>query len=511
MSRPVSVASDSIRRTFRPPGVARRLARAAFSASRLTSHPTASATGQSARRSPSTVPDPHIRSMKWSSGQGCVRSTTAAATVAFRAPGWLATRQGLVESGRGEIRTSASQPSPPRSEGRTRISSSPSSGSWRRPAWASSSAASRRRAALSRPAGPKRKDSNVPRGCSERTTSIRRSSSRRLWCPRSAPALRPRKLSARYAACAVRRLSRSAGEPWNVKRRLARPESVSWPTRPRWHRLSSRARKASRPGTTSHSTSHASTLTARRTRASGSSARPSASSIWVASSSIPHPGILPERRRQQVTSIRFRKMSQCPAEAPGARHDASVPVCWHGGFFMARPEKVEQVELLTEKLRNARVAVLTDYRGLTVSQLQDLRGRLRAQEIEYRVVKNTLARRAAVEAGHGEFSDLLKGPVAIAFGYGDVGAPARVLGEFTRQTRIRLEIVGGLVEGRVLGGDQARQTADLPTREVLLAQLLGTIQSPAAQLVATIQAPLQQMIGVLEAYKEKMEGGPQAA
>jgi large subunit ribosomal protein L10 len=178
---------------------------------------------------------------------------------------------------------------------------------------------------------------------------------------------------------------------------------------------------------------------------------------------------------------------------------------------MARPEKVEQVELLTGKLRNARVAVLTDYRGLTVSQLQDLRGRLRAQEVEYRVVKNTLARRAAAEAGHGEFSDLLKGPVAIAFGYGDVSVPARVLGEFTRQTRIRLEIVGGLVEGRVLGGDQTRQTADLPPREVLIAQLLGTLQSPIAQLVATIQAPVQQLVGLLEAYRDRLEGGEAAS
>ena len=173
---------------------------------------------------------------------------------------------------------------------------------------------------------------------------------------------------------------------------------------------------------------------------------------------------------------------------------------------MARPEKVEQVDLLTEKLRNAKVAVLTDYRGLSVGQLQDLRGRLRSQDVEYRVVKNTLARRAAVEAGHGPFQDLLKGPVAIAFGYGDLGAPARVLGEFTRQTRLRIDIVGGLVEGRVMGPDQVRQTADLPPREVLLAQLLGTLQSPVAQLVATIQAPVQQLIGLLEAYKEKLGG-----
>jgi large subunit ribosomal protein L10 len=178
---------------------------------------------------------------------------------------------------------------------------------------------------------------------------------------------------------------------------------------------------------------------------------------------------------------------------------------------MARPEKVEQVDLLTEKLKSARVAVLTDYRGLTVGQLQDLRGRLRAQEVEYRVVKNTLARRAAVESGHEQFQDLLKGPLAIAFGYGDLSAPAKVLGEFTRQTRIRLEIVGGLVEGRVVGPDQVRQTADLPPREVLLAQLLGALQSPIAQLVATIQAPVQQLAGLLEAYKDKLESGEAAA
>jgi len=177
---------------------------------------------------------------------------------------------------------------------------------------------------------------------------------------------------------------------------------------------------------------------------------------------------------------------------------------------MARPEKVEQVDLLTDKLRRAKAAVLTDYRGLTVAQLQDLRTRLRTQSVEYRVVKNTLARRAAAEAGHGDFQELLKGPVAIAFGYDDLSAPARLLGEYARQTRLKVDIVGGLVEGRVMGPDQVRQTADLPSREVLMAQLLGTLQSPIAQLVATVQAPVQQLVGLLEAYRDKLEGGAPA-
>lgn len=173
---------------------------------------------------------------------------------------------------------------------------------------------------------------------------------------------------------------------------------------------------------------------------------------------------------------------------------------------MARPEKVEQVEILTEKLKSAKAAVLTDYRGLTVSQLQDLRSRLRAQDVEYRVVKNTLARRAAGEAGHEDLQDLLVGPVAIAFGHGELGVPARVLTDFARQTRLKLDIVGGLIEGRVMGPDLVRQTADLPPREVLLAQLLGALQSPVAQLVATMQAPMQQLVGLLEAYRDKLSG-----
>ncbi|HUZ89064.1 MAG TPA: 50S ribosomal protein L10 [Candidatus Acidoferrales bacterium] len=172
---------------------------------------------------------------------------------------------------------------------------------------------------------------------------------------------------------------------------------------------------------------------------------------------------------------------------------------------MARPEKIEQVALLAGKLRNAKVAVLADYRGLTVAQLQELRTKLRGQAVEFRVVKNTIARRAAVDAGHADWQESLKGPLAIAFGYDDISSPSRLLGEWSRATRLKLEIMGGLVEGRVMGPDQVRQIADLPSREVLIAQLLGTLQSPIAQLVGTIQAPVQQLVGLLEAYKNKLE------
>ena len=170
-----------------------------------------------------------------------------------------------------------------------------------------------------------------------------------------------------------------------------------------------------------------------------------------------------------------------------------------------KEQKAEQVDVLTDKLKKAKVAVLTDYRGLKVSQIQELRGKLRGGDVEYRVIKNTLARRAAAAAGHPGLEETLKGPVAIAFGYDDLGTPSKLINEFVRSTRLKLDIVGGLVEGRVFTPDQMRQLADLPSREALLAQLLGTLQSPVAQLVGIMQTPLQQLRGVLEAYKTKLE------
>ena len=170
-----------------------------------------------------------------------------------------------------------------------------------------------------------------------------------------------------------------------------------------------------------------------------------------------------------------------------------------------KEQKAEQVELLSEKLKKAKVAVLTDYRGLTVSQIQELRGKLRSGDVEYRVVKNTLARRAAEAAGVPALQSELEGPVAIAFGYDDLSLPSKLINEFVRSTRLKLDVKGGLVEGRVFSPEQVKQLADLPSRETLLAQLLGSLQSPVAQLVGIMQTPVQQLLGVLDAYKSKLE------
>jgi len=170
-----------------------------------------------------------------------------------------------------------------------------------------------------------------------------------------------------------------------------------------------------------------------------------------------------------------------------------------------KEQKAEQVEVLTEKLRKAKVALLTDYRGLTVTQLQELRGKLRTGDVEYRVVKNTLARRAAEAAGVPALQSELEGPIAIAFGYDDLSMPSKLINEFVRSTRLKLDVKGGLVEGRVFTPDQVKQLADLPSRETLIAQLMGTLQSPVGQLVGLMQTPVQQLVGVLDAYKTKLE------
>jgi large subunit ribosomal protein L10 len=169
----------------------------------------------------------------------------------------------------------------------------------------------------------------------------------------------------------------------------------------------------------------------------------------------------------------------------------------------AGPRKVAQVTELTEKLGKATSAIVTDYRGLTVKQLEELRARLRNDGIEYHVVKNTLARRAAEQAGVGEFSSVLIGPVGLALGYGDLSAPARILNEYFRVNR-RLPIVAGMVEKRVLDADAVRAVADLPSREVLLSQLAGTLQSPLSSLAGALNSILSNFAATLDAYREKL-------
>lgn len=169
---------------------------------------------------------------------------------------------------------------------------------------------------------------------------------------------------------------------------------------------------------------------------------------------------------------------------------------------MARPEKVAVVNEVRERLEASTAAVLTEYRGLTVTELADLRGELRKSDAEYAVVKNTLTRLAARNAGFDVPDELLTGPTAVTFCAGDPIAVAKVLRAFSR-THPSLVIKGGILEGRLLDAGETLRLADLASREELLAQLAGMMESIIAQPARLAQASLSKVARLFAALQEK--------
>ena len=174
---------------------------------------------------------------------------------------------------------------------------------------------------------------------------------------------------------------------------------------------------------------------------------------------------------------------------------------------MARPDKAAAVAELTEHFRGSSAAVLTEYRGLTVAQLKELRRSL-GEGATYAVVKNTLTKIAAREAGVQGLDDLLNGPSAIAFVKGDPVDAAKGLRNFTRANPL-LVIKGGVLEGRPLTAADITKLADLESREVLLARAAGAMNASLAKAAALFQAPLAQAARLAEALRaERAEGAP---
>ncbi len=158
----------------------------------------------------------------------------------------------------------------------------------------------------------------------------------------------------------------------------------------------------------------------------------------------------------------------------------------------------------TEKMQRARLAVLTDYRGLSVRDLANLRGQLREAQVEYTVAKNTLLRLAAHNSGVGGADDLFTGPMAVAFCYDDIVAPARTLTDFARTSRI-LNVRGAVLDGRVISAEDVTRLATLPPVEQLRAEAVGVISGPLAGFVGVLDGLLQTLVGTLEARSEQME------
>jgi large subunit ribosomal protein L10 len=168
-----------------------------------------------------------------------------------------------------------------------------------------------------------------------------------------------------------------------------------------------------------------------------------------------------------------------------------------------RTDKATAVAELTENFRSSAATVLTDYRGLTVAQLKELRRTLAAQAT-YSVAKNTLAKRAATDAGITGLDDLFSGPTALAFVSGDVVEAAKGLRDFAKANPF-LVIKGGVFEGKSLTAAEIGQLADLEPREVLLAKLAGAMKANLSKAAATFQAPLTQAVRLAAALQEKRE------
>lgn len=155
--------------------------------------------------------------------------------------------------------------------------------------------------------------------------------------------------------------------------------------------------------------------------------------------------------------------------------------------------KKQIVAELKEKFVQAKAVVVVDYRGITVAQITKLRKELREAGVEYLVMKNTLLSIAAKEAGYEGITDVFKGVTAVAFCNDDVIAPARIIGKFSKDNKV-LEMKGGILEGEVISAEKVQALSELPSKEILL-----------AQVASCFQAPIQRLAYVFEEIRKKQE------
>src|SRR5919108_887627 len=173
---------------------------------------------------------------------------------------------------------------------------------------------------------------------------------------------------------------------------------------------------------------------------------------------------------------------------------------------MLRAQKQRLVAELADRLKNTQTLIVADYRGLSVAEIDKLRTELLQHGARFQVVKNTLTKRAAEEAGSEALLALLDGPTAIAFleTEGDPVAVAKALANAARETRV-LEIRGGILEGTQIGGDEVRNLATLPPADVLRAQVVSAVSGPLMTVVGLFTAPLRDLVNVIDARIKQLE------
>ncbi|MDD5093753.1 MAG: 50S ribosomal protein L10 [Dehalococcoidia bacterium] len=175
---------------------------------------------------------------------------------------------------------------------------------------------------------------------------------------------------------------------------------------------------------------------------------------------------------------------------------------------MANKEaKAELIAEIKEMLDRAEFVIATDYRGLTVAGISELRAKLREQKVDYRVVKNTLAAFAATESGKADLSKFLVGPTALAIGYDDVVQPTKVVMDYLRSSKGAISVKGGVLGDRLLTEADIEVISRLPPKEELIARCVGLVQSPISRLLNVLNGNLQGLVGLLQARAKQLEGG----
>jgi large subunit ribosomal protein L10 len=172
---------------------------------------------------------------------------------------------------------------------------------------------------------------------------------------------------------------------------------------------------------------------------------------------------------------------------------------------LLREEKVATVDQLAALFRKCRIGILADYRGITAPELTGLRRQFREKGIDFKVVKNTLARFAAEKAERKDLAELFNGPIALIFGYDSEIEPAKTLDEYNRVLKTALEIRGGFMNDRLLAAAEVMFLAKLPQKEVLLSQVVGGMQTPIIRLISQLSSPLRGITGVLQARINQLE------
>jgi large subunit ribosomal protein L10 len=172
---------------------------------------------------------------------------------------------------------------------------------------------------------------------------------------------------------------------------------------------------------------------------------------------------------------------------------------------MPTEKKAQSISKLEQEFSKASIGILTDYRGLKTPEINGLRRKLQDVGGDYKVVKNTLARKAAEKLNRSEITSSFEGPIAVAFGYGDISQLAKTFADHVRTSKMNLSVKGGFLNNRLLTAEDVTAIAALPPKEILIGRVVGGIKSPLYMLAGALSGPMRGLQNVLQARMKQME------